>query len=127
MRKGQRSKISPGIVQMKLHPTLRNPEKLSNVLHRLAVGDTGQTLPFALSQQAPSLTVRGRASDPGGAHMRMKNETHPFQHVVRGLDEAIEAKASVVHRQRERREPVLACGNANRQAGPDLEAERIVK
>src|SRR4029077_10363697 len=59
--------------------------------------------------------------------MCMVGETHHLQHVLRGLDETIESEAAVVHRQCERRELVLACGNANRQAGPDLEAERIVK
>ena len=57
----------------------------------------------------------------------MVGETDHLQHVLRGLDETIESEAAVVHRQRERRELVLACGNANRQAGPDLEAKRIVK
>lgn len=76
MWKGECGKISPGIIQMKLHPSRRNPEKLRNILHCLAVRYPGETLPFALSQRAPLLTVRGRASDSGGAHMRMIGETH---------------------------------------------------
>src|SRR5690348_455430 len=32
--KGECGKISPGIVQMKLHPPRRNPEKVRNILHR---------------------------------------------------------------------------------------------
>ena len=59
--------------------------------------------------------------------MRMVGETQPFQHVLRALDETIESQAALVNRQRKRRELVLTRGNANRQASPDLEAERIVK
>jgi len=46
--KGQRSKISPGIVQMKLHAPRRDIKKLRNILHRLAIRDPCETLPLAL-------------------------------------------------------------------------------
>src|SRR6478736_5943234 len=59
--------------------------------------------------------------------MRMIGETYHLQDILGRLDKTIESKAAVVHRQRERSELILACGNANRQAGPDLEAKRIVK
>src|SRR6476620_3020019 len=59
--------------------------------------------------------------------MRMIGETYHLQDILGRLDKTIESKAAVVHRQRECSELILACGNANRQAGPDLEAERIVK
>lgn len=98
MGKGQCSKISPSIIQMILHPTRRNPQKLRNILHRLAIRDPLETLPLALGQGTFLLTVPGRAPDSGGVHMRMIGESQPFQHVLRGLDETIESKAAVVHR-----------------------------
>ncbi len=98
MGKGQCSKISPGIIKMILHPTRRNSEKLRDVLHRLAIRNPLETLPLALSEGTFLLRVRGRASDSGGVNMRMKGETHPFKHILRGLDKTIESNAAVVYR-----------------------------
>ena len=106
--KGQCGKISPGIVQMELHTSRRDIEKLRNILHRLAVErsmrDTAVRAVLARLPSARPTTVRPILR----AHMRMIGETHHLQHVLRGLDETIESKAAVVHRQRERRELVLA-------------------
>src|SRR4051812_6889706 len=112
---------------MKFYTARANTEELSNILHRLALGDPTQTLPFALGQGADLLGVPRRPSNSGSAHMGMVGEPHHLQHILRALDEAIESKAALIHRQRERREPILARGNANGQAGPDFEAERIIE
>ena len=52
VREGQRSEISPRIVQMKLYSSRLDTEKLCYILHCLAVRDPTETLPLPLSQRA---------------------------------------------------------------------------
>src|SRR5450756_743521 len=113
MGEAQCRKISPRIVEMKLHAARCDVENLSNILHCLAVGCPCETLSLPLRQRAVGLTGQP-ASDPG-AHMRMVGETHHLQEILGSLNETVKSRAPIIRRQRERRELSLTGGNANRQ------------
>ncbi|MGY3117434.1 hypothetical protein ACVWXQ_001369 [Bradyrhizobium sp. S3.14.4] len=91
---------------MKFYTPRANTEELGNILHRLALGDPPQALPFTLGQGADLLSIPRRPSNSGSAHMGMVGEPHHLQHILRALDEAIESKVALIHRQRERDLPL---------------------
>src|SRR5260221_9154649 len=111
---------------MELHAARRDVEKRCNVLHCFTLRYPCKALPFPLRQRGARLIGQRGSSNPG-AHMRMVGQADHLQEILGGLNETVESKAPVIHRQRERCGLSIAAGNPNRQTCPDLETERIVK